>query len=63
MEYLTVEGIKTLNGRILTLEQFEELECNTNISNYECCGNSGKHVNKVWYVFTLVNGEEIDIYL
>ena len=54
--------VRTYADERLTLKQFEELEENEYIERIENCGNSGRLIGYIWYVVTLVNGDEFSVY-
>ena len=54
--------VRTYADERLTLKQFEELEETEYIERIENCGNSGRLIGYIWYVVTLVNGDEFSVY-
>lgn len=59
-----MEQLKNLNNqKILTEEQFAELEESEYVTNVDSVGNSGKYIDCTWYDVTFIDGQHIDVYL
>lgn len=52
-----------LEKKFLSVAELEQIEESEEVISVECCGVSGQYPNKLLYTVSLVNGEEIDIYL
>lgn len=55
--------IEKLDGKIVTLQQLEQIEESELVANVENAGSSGVHLACQWYVVKFVNGEEMDVYI
>ena len=56
------EEIIEFDGMEVTDEQFEKIECSECVTSVENCGWSGIDPSLIWYLVTLDNGEEVNIY-
>lgn len=59
---MTRERIEALNGKIVTAEQFEEIEQSAEVARVENNGGSGRYPSCTWYTVYFTDGEEMDIY-
>lgn len=56
------EDILNLEDMEVTQEQFEEIEESELVVSVENCGGSGRFVGLNWYVVTMNDGTEVNIY-
>jgi len=57
-----MKDLKNYDGKILTVDQLQELWERQEVSTIECCGISGQDPSLEWYVVTFVDGTEISVY-
>ena len=60
---LRISQLLELDNSILTIEEANQLDENSQIETCENCGLSGYKIGYIWFVYTLRCGEEINIYI
>lgn len=58
-----MEELKALAEKILTPEQFEEIEESEYVTKVENCGMSGKEIGCNYFNVIFTDGDEMDIYV
>lgn len=48
--------------KLISREEFEDLESMEEVASIENNGSSGKYIGATWYTVNLKNGEEINVY-
>lgn len=59
---MTLSEFIALDGLTLSYDELSEIEELEKVKWVENCGVSGNDINKTWWVVTLSNGIEIDVY-
>lgn len=59
---MTLEQIKNLDCEVVDLETLQEVEEHEEVSSLENLGNSGYNVGHTWYLVTLADGSEVNLY-
>ena len=57
-----INKLQTLNGKILSDEEFESLQENPFVKTVECLGTSGFHIGATWWDVCLTDGTFMDVY-
>ncbi|WP_300357758.1 hypothetical protein [Fusobacterium sp.] len=59
---MTREDILKLEGKIIDKELFQFIFENENVMNFQNCGMSGLKKGYVWFIITLIDGTEVNVY-
>lgn len=57
------EAFKIFNKEFITADEMETLESNNFVETIENLGYSGVNIGYIWYVVSLKNGNDFDVYL
>lgn len=56
------EDILKLEGKIIEKEVFQEMFESEEVINFQNCGASGLKKGYVWFIVTLIDGTEVNLY-
>ncbi len=59
---MTREEILKLEGTIIEKELFQEMFESEEVMNFQNCGMSGLKKGYCWFIVTLIDGTEVNIY-
>lgn len=60
---MRIEDIKRLEGKVVTDDEFIEIEEDENVLDVSYNGYSGLYYHKQWFTILLVDETEVDIYV
>ena len=56
------ENILELEGKIVEKEIFQEIFESEEVMNFQNCGASGLKKGYMWFIVTLIDGTEVNLY-
>ena len=56
------EDILKLEGKIIEKEVFQEMFESEEVINFQNCGASGLKKGYIWFIVTLIDGTEVNLY-
>lgn len=59
---MTIEDIKSFNGHEVTDDQLKEIEESEFVSDVENYGENSIYPVLDWYIITLIDGQEINVF-